>query len=81
LTNVKWVVLLRATAIYEDTTLTTKRKETAPPKSAVAPEGVRRTTNSPRKRALAREHPEMFPEVSSSQLLSDLEDPNLEDEG
>jgi hypothetical protein len=61
-----------------ETTLTAKRKTTALPIVVAPVVHVRR--GSRHNRALARENPQAFPEMSSSELLSDLEDPRLDEE-
>ncbi len=61
--------------------MTTKGKKTAPPNEVAVSGVTRRTTDSKHNRALARENPQLFPDVSSKELLSDLEDDSLDSFG
>jgi hypothetical protein len=54
-----------------------KAKKTALPIAVPAVE-VKRASRA--KRALARENPQAYPEISSSELLSDLENDDLDEE-
>jgi hypothetical protein len=57
------------------------RKQPASDRSGGAPAAeVRIRAAHLRKRSLARENPQAYPEVSADQLLKDLENPELDDE-
>jgi hypothetical protein len=57
-----------------------KAKKTAPPIAPAVPAVVLVKRASRAKRALARENPQAYPEISSSELLSDLENDDLDQE-
>jgi hypothetical protein len=58
--------------------MTTSRKSKTASESAVP--AVRVTRPNRKARALAREHPNAYPELSNAELLSDLENPSLEED-